>query len=388
MDNKYRPETLEQVIGLTTQIDKLKACGKKREPVLLLGAPGTGKTLLAELVCRHANMNVLDVHKENISQIDPFRNNITIESFFDKRAKAIVLDDVDILIQNDKITVSYLVDLVKGAGAGVFFIITCNINEEKKIGDLKKHVNVIRLTTPGIQETFDYITRILDQEKITYDAKAAMELVIKYKGNVRECFEQILHGTSFEHVSQFRNRNPSEIVEILLGNSISQKDACYLVDDEANIISCMYYENLPEEIHYNRYPKNQGLATLLYKDVVAKYIESTALEKFMHTHNDWFLWDTVYMLRFIGATGIVAAVDRVDKPKEIPLRMSQALSKVSHKQIMNKKMRSILNGFSFENKVIMADVAVQKTTDPKQRKKDFSADENNFINTYDKYFSK
>ena len=147
----------------------------------------------------------------------------------------------------------------------------------------------------------------------------------------------------------------------------------------------MFFENVPEEIHFNRYPKDISLATNLYRNILDKYLESTILEDYMCINHEWFLWDSVYGLRFGGANSLLHNAPRVHTPKEYPIRFSQLLSKTSHKQIMNKKLRSFSEGISLENKLLLANCVVKKCND-KDWKKELNKEECNFISTYTKYF--
>lgn len=381
--NDHRPDSLNKVIGLTEQCAKMTSCRDSMKPVLLLGPPGSGKTLVSELLCKQANMNILDVNKDNLSHIDTFLKNNTIECFFDKRKKAIIIDNIDTLLQNDKITINYLVSLTVNKGR-VFIIFTCNSNEEKKMKDLKKHVEVIRLAFPSIDESVAYISSILPRN-ISVDNNVIREVTSKYEGNIRESIQQLIHGTLYDKVSKFRNKSNMEIVKIALSTGIQDSEIRYLIENEPNVVSCMLFENLPEEIHNNRVTGNLNTTLETYNIIVKNFSDSTILEDYMFKNHDWIFWEYIYRIRF-SSLGKCLSLPKCTTCKDFELRPSQLLSKISHKQIMNKKIQNLANGLSIENKLLLADVCNRRINE-KDRKQILSQDENNYISTYNKYFS-
>jgi hypothetical protein len=87
------------------------------------------------------------------------------------------------------------------------------------------------------------------------------------------------------------------------------------------------------------------------------------------------------MMRIMTILNILNDLERKKTYKDIKYRFSQLLSKLSHKNIMNKKIRGInSNKFQIEELICIAD----KRNSSKIK---VSIDEQNFINTYDKYFS-
>lgn len=383
---KYSPTSFRNVIGNKLQLQKVKSCIQDNKQFLILGPPGSGKTLVCEIVCKEHNANALFVCKDSLSQVDHFLTSGTIDSFFDKRKKILVLDNIDTMLQNDRVTVSMLNDIVKTAsGKGVMVILTCNSNDEKKVLDIKKVVECIKLGFPSPKETFAYVMNLLDRESIDYDPGEILAICNTYNGNVRETMYQICHGTDKDEQSSFKNMNIFETVQEVFKKKLTLKQARYLSNDDANVLSCMVFENLPEEIYYNRDMKDANDGIILYTKILDKYIDSTLIEDYMCKNHEWSLWDLIYMMRFFGGSTLLHEHPRKDKIKDNMLRMSQLLSKVSHKQIMNKRLKTALHGLSYPNKLWMADVACKQLSE-KDRKKKLNADEVNFINTYHKYF--
>jgi hypothetical protein len=94
------------------------------------------------------------------------------------------------------------------------------------------------------------------------------------------------------------------------------------------------------------------------------------------------------MLRIYGTTNVLDGIPNKPNYKDLKYRYSQLLSKLSHRNILNKKVRNI-----YENKFDTIDLLyltdkVLKTSKQKTKSKNkgLTQEEQNLINTYDKYF--
>jgi GTPase SAR1 family protein len=379
--SRYTPKILNDIVGNRTQINKMREAFRINHSIIILGVPGSGKTTVANLLC--TEYNTLVVTKENLDSIPSFIADKTITSFFDKRKKAILFDDIDVMIHNDKTSLSFFIKVAQDTKDKIPCIFTCNQNDEKKILDLKKHAEAIKLFLPTAKECFAHLMRILERSGFEYDVEILLKACHKTRGNIREAMAEAIHGHNEEEAA-FKNMNIFETIRRLLTKPLTKKDTFYLIDEEPNIVSCMYYENIPEEMYLNR-TKDLSLAMKTYASIVDIYMESTVIEDFMCKNHEWALWDLIYHMRFVGANAVLMDLPRTPDPKDTTVAFSQILSKVSHKNIMGKRLRGITPGLSLESKILLADRSI--ILNDKQRKQTLSADENNFVATYVKYFA-
>lgn len=370
------------IIANDAQLQHLRKHVKNSKSILILGLPGCGKTTMISLLCQEQNMNVLEVHKENFSQIEPFVFHNTIESFFDKRKKAVLFDNIEVLLTNDKVQLSYVINLIKSGK--VIVIVICNSMEEKKVTELKKHVELVRMQLPTPEETYNLLISYFP----SLEKEAVLKVAMKYKGNVRETYNQLTIGANND-ISNYRNLTPYECVaKMLTSDSVNHDDIMFLVDFEPSIISCTYLENLPEEIHKYRYPKDIHESMSTYNKVLARYVDSTKIENCSAYFHELILWDIVYLVRFLTANELPNRKTNASNCSTTnDIKPSQALSKISHKQIMNKRMRTWGRDLSLEIKILLTDRISKVHPSEKDRKKMFSGDECNYINTYVKYFA-
>lgn len=385
---KYNPKTQSDFVANKQLFQRIRDSVLSNEIILLLGPPGSGKTSMVNLISKEDNYNTLILCRSNIHHIDSFVKNETIESFFDKRRKCVLIDNVDALL-SDKITMTTLLTLCKTIhNANITLIILCNSNEEKKCNELKKISHVYRIQYPTPKDSFVFIMDIMEKEQINYSSELLLSLCIKYNGCIREIVEQYFCGNdSVNIVSEFKNKNNFDCIKHLLQNNhITKYDERYLIDDDAVLKSFILFENIPDEIHYCRYPKHTSKSLSVYKSIINSYINITFLEKYMYCNHDWSLWEVIYIICFHGVMTILKQHPRIKENDKNKLRLSQLLSKTSHKQILNKRLKMAYDGLTQENKLIMANNAMHNTTE-RERKKCLNIDECNFINTYSKYFS-
>lgn len=386
--NNNIPNTYNDLIGIKSLYQKCRAVCTNHKPLLILGPSGSGKTILMNLLCTEFNYNVLYLCKDSFYKYESFIKNETIESFFDKRHKCICIDNIEtILGSNEKISTSTLITISKFTNIQV--IMTCNSNDEKKANELKKYMEHIKIHFPSPKESFVYIMNIFENMKIEYNSEKLLEICNKYNGCIREICEQYISRYDEKNqISQFRNSNMFESVSKFLSNkNITEYDICYLLNDDVTMRTFLLFENLPEEVYNNRCAKNMYESCDLYSIVLKTYISTSEFENCMYHNHDWWYWDLIHLLRIYCIYTELNKKKRITNSNiESKLRLSQIMSKTSHKQILNKKSKTLYDGMSQEIKYIIIDDIIQRNSE-KERKTLFNTSECNFMNTYEKYFS-
>lgn len=398
---KYKPQNLQEVVGNKIQIKRIKDIlnniNYDKKIIGIVGPSACGKSIICDLIFKELDFNVLDISKkEQINSkeltqlITNFVNNRTIDSFFKTIKKIIFIDNIDILLSIDKGIISSITNCLEILKKNnIFIVLTCNINDEKKILDFKKEIEIIKVSYPSIKDTFVYILEIFEKEKYEIEGDKVLELVNQYRGNIREIILSLKDSneTHDEVVKQnmFKDMNNFEIVKKLTGgNKYSIDDISSVLNDDTSMISFLLYENIADELYTNRDFKN---TSILYNKTFIKsylsindvYIQSCIIEDNMYKSRDWSNYNLMNIMRIMTILNILNNVEKKKTYKDIKYRFSQLLSKLSHKNIMNKKIRGInSNRFQIEELICIAD---------KFDSSKVSVDEHNFINTYDKYFS-
>lgn len=399
--DKYKPTTLKDVIGNRLQIKKIQDFIKRNEPHILgiVGPSGSGKTTIANCIFKETNANILEVVsgqtiKEIVTSIRTFCTYKTIQDFMNPRKKIIFIDNIEVLMSQEKTIISALqdiVDLLKKYK--IRMIITCRINEDKKLLDFKGDIDIIKIGFPAVKDTLIYLLDILEKEGYECDDTGVLEYITKNRGSIRESLIHILESNETQEDTRisnlFKDMNGFEIAKKLLHESYNFQEISYLIGEDISNVAFLMHENVVDELHNNKDLKTNNLMLAKeYSKILDNYIVSMEMEDFMYKTMDWSLYYLVNMLRVYGTIRILKDIPNKPTYKDLSYRYSQSLSKISHRNILNKKVKSIYdNKFNTIDLLYLTD-KILKTTETKIRNKNksISLEEHNLMNTYDKYF--
>lgn len=391
------PKVLKDVVGNKIQIQFFKkVLNDENYPskiVLLIGPHGCGKSTISRLVFQDLDFNVFHISgsssKDLIILITSFLRNRTIDSFLGKKKKKIIfIDNIDALMMTERNIIGVLTDVYPLLEQyKVFIVITCKNNEEKKILDLKTKVEPIKINYPPIKDAFHFLSKANDDHEFNWDEDKILGLVQKYKGSIRDAILNMYVEDADRAVSTvFKDLSPFEIVNKLLRNHHTLTELEYL--DEISMVSFLLYENLPDEL-YTNYDKTNVLTT--YANANKYYIYSSQMEEHIYQSVEWSFYELVNLLKVFSINVHLKDEDKNKLMKDVKYRFSQVLSKISHKNIMNKKLSNIceVNGLSRYEVLMLTDkISKDKNiiTDGVKSGRKYEAEECNFINTYQKYW--
>jgi hypothetical protein len=163
-----------------------------------------------------------------------------------------------------------------------------------------------------------------------------------------------------------------------------------LLHDDVQVVSYLLYENFPDEVGTNFDAKKSLLS--LCNAMNRTFAIASSMEEFMYTHTDWSLYELILLLRIHGTNVLLKDVSRKNTTKDLKYRFSQMLSKISHRNILNKRIKNVIKLNQdldiMECMMLMEIISKDKevNTNVSSKKKTFDADECNLINTYQKYF--
>jgi hypothetical protein len=414
--NKYVIKCIEEYIKKKDKEECIKNI------VCLLGPDGCGKTTLCRLIFKKYNYNVLEVGKDNLGAEDiktllnNFAKNNTIDSLMNKRPKVVFVDDIDILVNIDKLVLSKITCLNKlFIDKGVKVFLTCNVNDEKKINDHVKDIQPFKLNYPLYKDSYVYIMNMFDSNGVTdYEPEELLEVALKCKGNIRDIVlnlhtpKETLENKQCERV--FKDMNNFEVTKHILHKKAMWKDVEVLCKGDVGITSHLLYENLPDEVETNFKVKRANKTYFLdmYLKVNKHFIDASKLEEQAFTSHDWNLLGYANYLKMHSVQNGLETLERKSSTKDIPYKFSQMISKMSHKNIMNKKVKNISNVSNVSNNcVIMAsdmhasmclkDEPKRKSSKGGKGKKSANSRElsssfnfeegETIVNTYQKYFT-
>jgi len=283
--------------------------------------------------------------------------------------------------------------------------ITCNVNDERRFQDHVKDIEVFKIYYPSFKDSYVYVMNAFDKHNINdYDTECLLNVASKCKGNIREIVLNLnTSETELECRQQektFKDMNNFEVAKYILQKKATFNDIEVLCKSDVGVIPHLLYENLPDECETN-YKTLRGNSTWfidMYLDINKCFIDASRFEENAFTSHDWNMLGHANYLKLHSIHDKITCIDRKQSVKDVKYRFSLVVSKISHKNIMNKKMKTISMASNVSNSsVIMATdmhasntIKLTKKKEVKQSSKDkvFAFDEgSSIVSTYQKYFS-
>lgn len=436
--NYVTPKSIDKFVGNKMQIKAFIEyinSSSNNNIICLLGPDGCGKTVLCNMMFKKYNKHVLEIGKDSLVGsdikvvLDNFANNMTIDGMLFKREKVVFVDDIDMLMNIDKLIFSKLLNVYKTlCSKKIKVVITCNLSEEKKINEHSKALDIIKIGYPFYKDSYAYIMNCFDAHNFEHDAQVLLSVAQKCRGNIRETVLNL--QSSLETLQDkmledgFKDLNNFEITRKILSKNYVTKELDMYQTSDIGIVPYMLYENMPDELDVN-FKFNKGKGGLCLIDYYIKmndaFIVSSQFEDKAYTSQDWKYFEYGNMIKMKSFHCMLSDIERKATVKDVKYRFSQMLSKTSHKNIMAKKVKGLSNNMNVSKMMIVNAVDVQTqnntremdekventkgkkkqttktSTKPKKKKEEevmvdtneqrVTCDSSSVTNTYEKYFA-
>ena len=149
--------------------------------IICIGPSGIGKTSLLKCIFNELKYTYqeLDDLVSYTEFIDTYLHYKSIDSYFTKVNKLLFIDDLDVIINNDKNVNNYLLNLENTNKIPIVCIV--NKQYDRKIIDLKKKAKVFYFNKPSINQSVQLIMDKLIEKnvEITKDILNKIKKVIK-----------------------------------------------------------------------------------------------------------------------------------------------------------------------------------------------------------------
>ncbi len=194
---KHRPPTLDGFLGNAAVKQAREWDGK---PLIIHGAAGTGKTLLARLIAEDRGWETVEVSDDNIKSADTLAST---GSLYGTR-KLLLIEDVD-SVRNIK-DVGKLVE-----DTGNPIILTTRDYGNRRLSTLKKKCGSLQLRRPIPASIAKYLRGICDEEGVDVDREVIDRIAKNAGGDIRAAV------TDLEMLAKGREKVSLEDAELLPG---------------------------------------------------------------------------------------------------------------------------------------------------------------------------
>lgn len=234
---KYRPQTLEDLIVSDETKDIIKGFGKNIPNLLFLGSQGTGKTTLARIIVKDIlKCDYLYINASDESGVDTIREKVIgfsqIKSF-DGELKVVILDEADYLTGN---SMAILRNVMESYAHTTRFILTGNY-KHKIIPALQSRCQSLDIK-PDLKASIKRCYQILKSENIEFDDNQKINLinlVKSYFPDLRKAINELQKYSSSGKLNITTKNNSNEVCELIYDNIKSKKTLetrKYLIDND------------------------------------------------------------------------------------------------------------------------------------------------------------
>ena len=334
---------------------------KRKSTLLITGNHGFGKTLITNLICKHLNINIINI-TENINEnidINFLNKIIKPDNFFeeDNNKKIVVIDSYEkIISNNDK---KDIFDLIKQNNFRrlVPIIIISNDNHNTNLSNLKKNINLIKITELQIDKLKLHIKNICFEEDINIDNNKIYDKIIKNsKFDIRKILfnleilkkiynNEIINDEKINYIflilkNKDFNNDLFGIVSHIIKNKFNINDCIKLFKIHKMILPLTLYENYYKFCDNDNY--NNIISNFQFGDLIENYIQSE------HNYDLNILHSLVSCVvpSYYISTNYNNKNEKIDYPND--------LNKTTIKKKFNKKKNKndIQNNYYYNNKSI------------------------------------
>ncbi|KAI8990563.1 P-loop containing nucleoside triphosphate hydrolase protein [Trametes punicea] len=196
---KYRPHTLDDIVGNTETIERLKVIARDGNcpHIIISGMPGIGKTtsihcLAHQLLGDAYKEGVLELNASDERGIDVVRNKI--KAFAQKkvtlppgRHKIVILDEADSMTAGAQQALRRTMEIYANTTR---FALACNMSN-KIIEPIQSRCAILRYAKLRDQEILKRLLEICEMEKVQYSNEGLEALIFTAEGDMRQAINNL-----------------------------------------------------------------------------------------------------------------------------------------------------------------------------------------------------
>ena len=117
--NKYKPKSLNDIVGQDNAISKLKKAVKEKKAILVYGVSGIGKSSSVHALAKELNYEILEINASdyrNKEQINEKVGSSARQASLFSKGKIILIDEIDGLNSKDRGAITEIVSILNESG--------------------------------------------------------------------------------------------------------------------------------------------------------------------------------------------------------------------------------------------------------------------------------
>jgi DNA polymerase III delta prime subunit len=371
--NKYRPTTLDNIIGHDVQINKIKSWIKnlsttKNQAIIISGFHGIGKSLTVKLIFEELGYLIRVIYPNEIKDhriLDDFneyynyKNSIYSKiNFTNSNKKNIVLifeETENISLTSEK---KYIMDIFKENNKKKCFplIFISNNQHSKLLNDLKKNCEEIYFECPPKIKIVNIIQNICLKEKLVIEDKEALNTLIDFSQFDMRRLINLLQEVSFNfkvinnnNINLFIEKSREKNIDICLFDATYKILNSYL--DYDTILKLYESEKvlLPLMIHENYLRKVLNKCDEPWDDVLFNLVKISDsisrgdnIETSIYTDQNWYLQNIHGFYTCLNSSYWINKLNQTNNIDVKNIKFSSDLNKTSLKNINRKNITNLL----------------------------------------------
>lgn len=307
--------------------------------LLIIGPSGCGKTTICTLALNQWGQNIqilrpdysdYPTHKDFQDVVQRFIQTRNLSEIFEKKTKLLFLDDVEILLGQDRYASSFISTLL--AKQNIKLLITCTSTEEKRLSDIRKCVKCVEhLVNPSLNTLVNYFEAL----HLNNDCNGIYR-------NIRSCLlnSQVSSNQDDSLYYLTYDKNICDTVETIFSNRVNVKDLELCISSDPYLISYILYEN---------FTKFVGKTSCICTDVLA-VVRGFAIASIFETYCYGKLEPTISDIGNLYRCGIIKLHTREKQTTNSSIVYTTITSRASNYYNTMKRINEQLSqyGLSYE----------------------------------------
>src|SRR3989344_3739029 len=287
--NKYKPKKLNEIKGQDKPLEELRRYILKKEPVLVYGKVGIGKTASVYALANELNYEILEVNASDLRNKEQMQkvviNNIKQASLFGKD-KIILIDEIDGINAEDRGGLQELLKELENSNYPIVLI--ANDPWDSRLKNLRKKCKLIEFNTLDHLTIMQILKDISKKENLKLDENFLKQIAIKSRGDVRAAIND-LSLIILDNIIDLDEREKQETIFNILKTIFKSKDIELLKKvfdnskEDLNEIFLWIDENLAKD--YGKEDLAKAYYYLSKADIFRKRIIKQQYWRFMYYQN-------------------------------------------------------------------------------------------------------